>query len=113
MLLSLAKNHPPDAHLTQKNLVNNQVQTPNLSTVIALSLLCQSYQTIFLCKRPLERANRDGDEGTRTPDLLRAREALSHLSYIPYTLIKVGLTRLELVTFPLSEERSNRLSYRP
>ena len=24
-----------------------------------------------------------GDEGTRTPDLLRAREALSHLSYIP------------------------------
>ena len=26
---------------------------------------------------------RDGDEGTRTPDLLRAREALSHLSYIP------------------------------
>ena len=27
-----------------------------------------------------------GDEGTRTPDLLRAREALSHLSYIPYSL---------------------------
>jgi hypothetical protein len=25
----------------------------------------------------------DGDEGIRTPDLLRAREALSHLSYIP------------------------------
>ena len=24
-----------------------------------------------------------GDEGTRTPGLLRAREALSHLSYIP------------------------------
>ncbi len=24
-----------------------------------------------------------GDEGTRTPDLLRAREALSQLSYIP------------------------------
>jgi hypothetical protein len=30
-------------------------------------------------KRPLL----SGDEGTRTPDLLRAREALSHLSYIP------------------------------
>jgi hypothetical protein len=27
----------------------------------------------------------NGDEGTRTPDLLRAREALSHLSYIPAT----------------------------
>jgi hypothetical protein len=51
-----------------------------------------------------------GDEGTRTPDLLRAREALSHLSYIP---IPMGLTRLELVTFPLSEGCSNRLSYRP
>ena len=51
-----------------------------------------------------------GDEGTRTPDLLRAREALSHLSYIP---VRVGLTRLELVTFPLSEGCSNRLSYRP
>jgi hypothetical protein len=51
-----------------------------------------------------------GDEGTRTPDLLRAREALSQLSYIP---VKVGLTRLELVTFPLSEGCSNQLSYRP
>ena len=28
----------------------------------------------------------DGDEGARTPDLLRAREALSQLSYIPYKL---------------------------
>jgi hypothetical protein len=27
-----------------------------------------------------------GDEGTRTPDLLRAREALSQLSYIPTTV---------------------------
>ncbi len=25
----------------------------------------------------------DGDEGTRTPDLLLAKEALSQLSYIP------------------------------
>ena len=25
----------------------------------------------------------DGDEGTRTPDLLLAKEALSRLSYIP------------------------------
>ena len=63
-----------------------------------------------------------GDEGTRTPDLLRAREALSHLSYIPLSVVSdhhlliteaVGLTRLELVTFPLSEGCSNQLSYRP
>ena len=66
----------------------------------------------------------DGDEGTRTPDLLRAREALSHLSYIPYLIVNycmpildwqslVGLVGLEPTTSPLSEERSNRLSYRP
>ncbi len=29
-----------------------------------------------------------GDEGTRTPDLLLAKEALSHLSYIPFPIIK-------------------------
>ena len=32
-----------------------------------------------------------GDEGTRTPDLLRAREALSHLSYIPDSIINSQL----------------------
>jgi hypothetical protein len=31
-----------------------------------------------------------GDEGIRTPDLLRAREALSHLSYVPHTRRKPG-----------------------
>ena len=54
-----------------------------------------------------------GDEETRTPDIRLAKAALSRLSYIPYLLVKVGLTRLELVTFPLSEECSNQLSYRP
>jgi hypothetical protein len=48
-----------------------------------------------------------GDEGTRTPGLLRAREALSRLSYIPFL---VGLSGLEPETFPLSEECSCRLS---
>ncbi len=43
-----------------------------------------------------------GDEGTRTPGLLRAREALSHLSYIPH----MGHNGLEPLTFPLSEECS-------
>ena len=65
----------------------------------------------------------DGDEGIRTPDLLRAREALSHLSYIPPSPFKVqkrrlppslvGLRRFELRTPPLSEVCSNQLSYRP
>jgi hypothetical protein len=31
-----------------------------------------------------------GDEGTRTPGLLRAREALSHLSYVPLTRLEPG-----------------------
>ena len=32
---------------------------------------------------PLFHLFQDGDEGTRTPDLLLAKEALSRLSYIP------------------------------
>lgn len=50
-----------------------------------------------------------GDEGARTPDFRLAKAALYQLSYIPL----VGLTGLEPVTFPLSEECSNQLSYRP
>jgi hypothetical protein len=54
-----------------------------------------------------------GDEEARTPDLRRAKAALSQLSYIPFSIDKVGLVGLEPTTSPLSEERSNRLSYRP
>ena len=32
-----------------------------------------------------------GAEGTRTPDLLRAREALSQLSYSPFTVLPIFL----------------------
>ena len=55
----------------------------------------------------------DGDEGTRTPDLLRAREALSQLSYIPASPLSaplMGHNGLEPLTFPLSEECSSQLS---
>ena len=47
----------------------------------------------------------------RTADLLRARQALSQLSYSPFRM--VGLGRFELPTSPLSGVRSNQLSYRP
>ena len=47
----------------------------------------------------------------RTADLLRARQALSQLSYGPINL--VGLGGLEPPTSPLSGVRSNHLSYRP
>ena len=52
-----------------------------------------------------------GDEGIRTPDLRRAKAALSQLSYIPeITRDQVGLSGLEPETSPLSEARSNQLS---
>jgi hypothetical protein len=37
----------------------------------------------------------NGDEGIRTPDLLRAREALSQLSYIPWLKDEGGRVRDE------------------
>ena len=52
-----------------------------------------------------------GARRDRTADLLRARQALSQLSYGPK--IVVGLGRFELPTSPLSGVRSNQLSYRP
>ena len=64
-----------------------------------------------------------GGERDRTDDLLRARQALSQLSYTPgsrilttdqlHALILVGLGRFELPTSRLSGVRSNQLSYRP
>ena len=60
----------------------------------------------------------------RTADLLRAKQALSQLSYSPIVLqslyrssfnirILVGLSGLEPPTSPLSGVRSNHLSYKP
>ena len=71
-----------------------------------------------------------GGERDRTDDLLRARQALSQLSYTPgkirfrlrlskdisltlTSISLVGLDRLELSTSRLSGVRSNQLSYRP
>ena len=53
-----------------------------------------------------------GAKRDRTADLLRARQALSQLSYGPNKKL-VGLGRFELPTSPLSGVRSNQLSYRP
>lgn len=51
-----------------------------------------------------------GAAGARTPNLRRARAALSHLSYDPS---KVGAPGLEPGTSALSGPRSNQLSYAP
>ena len=48
----------------------------------------------------------NGDERTRTACLLRAKQALYQVSYIP----GVGNTGLEPVTSPLSGVRSSHLS---
>jgi hypothetical protein len=65
---------------------------------------------IFISK--LFEAVYGGAKRDRTADLLRARQALSQLSYGPITKL-VGLGRFELPTSPLSGVRSNQLSYRP
>ena len=57
--------------------------------------------------------NSGGAKRDRTVDLLRAKQALSQLSYGPVECKLVGLGRLELPTSPLSGVRSNQLSYRP
>ena len=63
-----------------------------------------------------------GDEEVRTPDPLRARQALSQLSYTPIWCSAlasanfkklVGSNGLEPSTSRLSGARSNRLSYEP
>ncbi len=64
------------------------------------------------------RSSSGGAKRDRTVDLLRARQALSQLSYGPVSLQVshtklVGLGRFELPTSPLSGVRSNQLSYRP
>ena len=53
-----------------------------------------------------------GAKRDRTADLLRARQALSQLSYSPIQRL-VGLGGFEPPTSPLSGVRSNQLSYRP
>src|SRR5210317_2333303 len=58
-------------------------------------------------------ARSGGARRDRTADLLRARQALSQLSYGPSDKNMVGLGRFELPTSPLSGVRSNQLSYRP
>jgi hypothetical protein len=74
--------------------------------------ICLLYQEIgsLVSKYTLQNKVLSGDEGIRTPDLRRAKAALSQLSYIPGLTRAVGLSGLEPETSPLSEARSNQLS---
>ena len=53
-----------------------------------------------------------GDEETRTPDLLLAKEMLYQLSYVPLASreVMVGVSGLEPETSALSGQCSNQLS---
>ena len=61
----------------------------------------------------------DGAEGSRTPDLLNAIQALSQLSYGPSPPLSIfkkssaGLTGLEPAASGVTDRHSNRLSYSP
>ena len=73
---------------------------------------------MLISKLSTSRSSSGGAKRDRTVDLLRARQALSQLSYGPVflqvpTQKLVGLGRFELPTSPLSGVRSNQLSYRP
>ena len=51
-----------------------------------------------------------GDEETRTPDPLLAKETLCQLSYVPVPVGVVGVSGLEPETSALSGQCSNQLS---
>jgi hypothetical protein len=68
------------------------------------------YDLLCVSSHTLSSLTLSGDEGIRTPDLRRAKAALSQLSYIPVYTVQVGLSGLEPETSPLSEARSNQLS---
>ena len=95
--------HPPGRILRPRN-VPSGYPVPACVCASCIQVRCSPNNPSIPDNRtPVKSGTPDGDEGIRTPDLLRAREALSHLSYIP---AEVGLPGLEPGTTPLSEECS-------
>ena len=72
----------------------------------------REYSLYPACSRPRKSFPRGGAEGIRTPDLRRAKAALSQLSYGPARR-RVGQPGIEPGTSVLSGLRSSRLSYWP
>ena len=114
----LTPRNPPQALIRLIKIYPQLLQTIfNYQRTIVLkrtfSKICISLDT--------QQCTEYGGERDRTDDLLRARQALSQLSYTPgisglklqIQLGVVGLGRFELPTSRLSGVRSNQLSYRP
>ena len=84
----------------------------NLFYRISLFLLILFIIVQFsMCNCQTFSSDHGGDEESRTPDPLLARQVLSQLSYTPMSM--VGLSGLEPPTSRLSGVCSNLLSYKP
>ena len=64
----------------------------------------------YSCSRGRRGVRAGGDEETRTPDPLLAKEMLCQLSYVPLPVEMVGVSGLEPETSALSGQCSNQLS---
>lgn len=106
------------------------IRLNQLLATLLKSIVMRNHRSVFSAKKlifdPVARTGgcreTGGAEENRTPDLLRARQALSQLSYGPFVWLSqnprtgavlVGLGGLEPPTSPLSGVRSDQLSYRP
>jgi hypothetical protein len=76
--------------------------------VSSVQMWCGLAQDLFL--RCFVRGAGGGDEETRTPDPLLAKEMLCQLSYVPLPRVMVGASGLEPETSALSGQCSNQLS---
>jgi hypothetical protein len=80
------------------------------------SVRCGSGQSVVLFLEWVSARRGGGDEETRTPDPLLAKEMLFQLSYVPAQLpgkpvgLMVGVSGLEPETSALSGQCSNQLS---
>src|SRR5204863_1767361 len=89
---------------------------PSLSTRPAIFLLHRLAGLNLFEVRPARRAHSCGEDGTRTRDLLLAKQALYQLSYFPAPVrpssaLAVRVPGFEPGTSALSELRSSQLSY--
>ena len=97
----------------EKSRVIDPLKTSEISKLLKNNKIYKGKYFLSFADSFSNQAKSGGARRDRTADLLRARQALSQLSYGPSDKQMVGLGRFELPTSPLSGVRSNQLSYRP